>query len=193
MTKTSITILGAGTLGGALAENLARMGFENVHVVDFDVVEKKNLKNQPYFSNQLGAPKVKALAENLYRASGARIRGINKKVTAGNVAVIIKNADVIIDAFDNSESRQVVKDAVEKAGIACLHIGISADGYGEAVWNGEYRVPSHSTGDPCAVPANRSLSLMVTAMATRALQDFMEKGAKTNRAVTIKDLSVSRL
>ena len=67
---TAIAVCGAGALGGNLAENLARMGAGRLTVVDFDDVEERNLSTQPYGRRDLGAPKARVLADDLYRDLG---------------------------------------------------------------------------------------------------------------------------
>ena len=60
-----IGIAGAGGLGSNLAISLARIGFKNFHIADFDLVEESNLNRQYYFRKDLGSLKVDALKENM--------------------------------------------------------------------------------------------------------------------------------
>lgn len=57
-----VVVAGAGMLGSWAALSLARVAHE-VHVWDFDTVDDVNLGTQVYTDNQLGKPKVTALAE----------------------------------------------------------------------------------------------------------------------------------
>ena len=41
-----IHIIGLGAIGSTLAEQLARMGFTNFYIYDFDRIEEKNIVNQ---------------------------------------------------------------------------------------------------------------------------------------------------
>src|SRR5215469_13412008 len=71
-----ITICGAGTLGGNLAETLARMGFSHIKLIDKDRVEMRNLSTQPFSRAEVGAPKARTLANTLYRAVQAKVEPI---------------------------------------------------------------------------------------------------------------------
>src|SRR5215469_17564407 len=79
-----ITICGAGTLGGNLAETLARMGFTRLRLIDKDRVEMRNLSVQPYSRAEIGAPKARALANMLYRAVQARLEPVVVELTTEN-------------------------------------------------------------------------------------------------------------
>lgn len=190
MSTMRITICGAGTLGGNLAENLARMGMAVLSVIDHDIVEGDNTANQPYSSSHVGKPKTKALAEVLYLAVGAKVSGINKKLTAANANALLANSDIVIDAFDNHNSRKIVSKACEEAGLPCLHCGLGADGYGEVIWNERYKVPSDGENDPCGNRRNRNMSLLVVAAATNAIMAFQNEGTKGSYTVTLKDLAI---
>ena len=51
---TRITIIGAGAVGGWTSLALAKMGFSNITVFDYDVVEVENLNCQLYGPKHLG-------------------------------------------------------------------------------------------------------------------------------------------
>lgn len=60
-----IHIIGCGSVGSVLAENLARFGITKMTLYDFDTVEAKNIANQLFDANDIGRPKVEALADHL--------------------------------------------------------------------------------------------------------------------------------
>lgn len=57
-----IHIIGVGAIGSHLVEMLVRMGFEDIHIYDFDEVTPHNLANQMYFGQQIECPKVVAIS-----------------------------------------------------------------------------------------------------------------------------------
>jgi sulfur carrier protein ThiS adenylyltransferase len=63
--KERIHIMGCGSVGSTIAENLVRSGVTNLALWDFDKVEKKNLANQMFRYADIGKPKVDALFEIL--------------------------------------------------------------------------------------------------------------------------------
>src|SRR5215831_15699546 len=137
-----ITICGAGTLGGNLAETLARMGFSHIKLIDKDRVEMRNLSTQPYSRAEVGAPKARALANTLYRAVQARLEPVVVELTAKNAAQQLQGSALVVDAFDNREGRAAVSETTRALHIPCLHIGFSPDGlYGNGLWEPHYQPP----------------------------------------------------
>jgi molybdopterin/thiamine biosynthesis adenylyltransferase len=65
--EDSIHIIGVGAIGSNLAETIARLGLTNIHLYDFDVVNKHNVANQLYFDDQIDKPKVECIAETMRR------------------------------------------------------------------------------------------------------------------------------
>lgn len=63
--KHPIHIIGVGATGSFVAMELARMGCPVLNIYDFDELEIHNIPNQYYDTQDLGKPKVKALAEKL--------------------------------------------------------------------------------------------------------------------------------
>lgn len=62
-----IHIIGCGSVGSVVAENLARFGITRMMLYDFDTVEPRNLANQMFTQNDVGRLKVEALADMLHR------------------------------------------------------------------------------------------------------------------------------
>ena len=63
--KYPIHIIGVGATGSFVAMELARMGCPVLNIYDFDELEIHNIPNQYYDTQDLGKPKVEALAEKL--------------------------------------------------------------------------------------------------------------------------------
>lgn len=60
-----INIIGCGSVGSTVAENLARFGFENFILWDFDIVERHNIANQMFRERDIGKKKTEAVKEYL--------------------------------------------------------------------------------------------------------------------------------
>ena len=187
-----VIICGAGALGANLAENLARAGFGKLKVIDRDRIEERNLSTQPYYRSDVGAFKAKILANNLYRAIGTKVEAETKELTAVNVTQLLKESGLIVDAFDNSTSRQAVKDYADQTGISCLHAGLASD-YAEVIWNDVYRVPSDVNDDVCDYPLARNLVMLTVAVVCEAIVSFIATGEQRQFTITLKDLTVQSL
>lgn len=60
-----IHIIGCGSVGSTIAENLVRCGVTNLVLYDFDKVEGHNIVNQMFRQTDVGKPKVEALRDIL--------------------------------------------------------------------------------------------------------------------------------
>ncbi|MBD3887435.1 ThiF family adenylyltransferase [Phormidium tenue FACHB-886] len=187
-----VTVCGAGALGSNLAENLARAGFAKLKVIDRDRIEERNLSTQPYYRSDVGAFKAKILANNLYRAIGTKVEAETKELTAANAAQLLKESGLIVDVFDNSTSRQAIKNYADRTGTPCLHAGLFAD-YAEVIWNNMYRVPSDVNDDVCDYPLARNLVMLTVAVVCEAIVSFVATGKQCHFTITLKDLSVQLL
>jgi molybdopterin/thiamine biosynthesis adenylyltransferase len=187
-----VTLCGAGALGANLAENLVRAGFGKLKVIDRDRIEERNLSTQPYYRSDVGAFKAKILANNLYRAIGTKVEVETKELTTANATQLLKDSRLIVDVFDNSTSRQAVKDYADQTGIPCLHAGLASD-YAEVIWNDVYRVPSDVNDDVCDYPLARNLVMLTVAVVCESIVSFIATGEQRQFTITLKDLTVQSL
>jgi molybdopterin/thiamine biosynthesis adenylyltransferase len=186
-----VTIAGAGTLGSNLAETLSRQGFQNLRLIDMDRVEEPNLGTQIYAAGDLGALKVDAARNIIFRNVETEIETFNKELTSKTIKKFLKKTDLVIDAFDNHDSRQLLFDYCRENSIACLHAGLF-EGYGEIVWNDVYNVPGDVEGDVCDYPLARNLAMLVVSIAAEEIVDFAsaEQPRRESWSITLGDLAI---
>lgn len=189
LNKYLVTICGAGALGANIVESLARQGFTNLRVIDRDRIEERNLSTQPYYLGDMGASKAKILANSMYRAIGIKLDARIDVLTATNAAKLLKDSALVVDAFDNSTSRQAIKDYCTGANVECLHAGL-ANGYAEVIWNENYRVPSASQDDICDYPLARNLVMLTVAVTCESIVKFIASGEKQSLTITLDDFVV---
>ena len=65
MDNSMVHIVGCGSVGSTVAENLARCGVARLTLWDFDFVEPHNIVNQMFRQQDIGRPKVEALHDIL--------------------------------------------------------------------------------------------------------------------------------
>ena len=184
-----VTVCGAGALGANVVESLARQGFGRLRVCDRDRVEERNLSTQPYYRSDIGAQKARALANALYRALGVELDARVDELTAANAGKLLQGSALVVDAFDNSASRQAVKDYCAGAGVPCLHAGLAGD-YAEVIWNESYRVPLAAQDDVCDYPLARNLVTLAVAVVCESVISFVADGTRRSFTVTLRDLAV---
>ena len=184
-----LTICGAGALGANITENLARSGAGSLVVIDRDRIEERNLSTQPYYKSDIGAYKAKILTNTLYRALGITVDGRSKELTATNASQLLRNTSLVIDTFDNSVARQVVKDYCQETQLPCLHVGLASD-YAEVIWNDIYRVPSPANDDICDYPLARNLVMLAVAVTCEVIITFVASGEQQSFTVTLGDFAI---
>ena len=111
--SATVAICGLGGLGSNIAIALARAGIGKLILIDFDRVDITNLHRQQYKANQIGRYKTEALAENLLGiAPYTEIKTVRAKITEENFADLLRDADVVCEAFDNAETKAMLVNGV---------------------------------------------------------------------------------
>lgn len=109
LSQSTVGIAGAGGLGSNIAATLARAGVGKLIIADDDVLEAPDLNRQCYFVDQIGKPKVEALLENLTKMNPFSMYEIhNIKIDRENVKRIFGPADLLIEAFDMADQKQML-------------------------------------------------------------------------------------
>jgi sulfur carrier protein ThiS adenylyltransferase len=112
LSESTVGIAGAGGLGSNIAATLARAGAGKLIIADYDVLEAPDLNRQCYFVDQIGKPKVEALLENLTKMNPFSMYEIhNIKIDRENVKRIFGPADLLIEAFDMADQKQMLIEA----------------------------------------------------------------------------------
>jgi adenylyltransferase/sulfurtransferase len=125
--KSCVLIAGAGGLGSASALYLAAAGVGRIIVVDDDCVELSNLNRQIIHSEaSLGQPKALSAANRLAGLnSKIQARPIPERITHENIdSLLTEGVDIMVDASDNYETRQVLNRASLRHGMAWVYGGV---------------------------------------------------------------------
>jgi len=109
----TVGIAGVGGLGSAVAVALARAGVGRLVIADFDVVEPSNLNRQQYFIDQLGAPKVDALAENIARINPyITVEPHQVMLVPENAPAVFAPCTVVVEAFDRADMKAMLVETL---------------------------------------------------------------------------------
>jgi len=91
-------IIGCGSVGSTLAENLARLGVRKFSLYDFDLVEEHNIANQMFFSHSVGedkATEVKKMLEDINPEVEVEVLGkYTEQPLNGYVFLAVDNIDL---------------------------------------------------------------------------------------------------
>lgn len=121
----TVTVIGCGALGSAIAETLVRAGVGVIHLVDRDFVELSNLQRQQLFSEEDAAqmlPKV-AAAEKRLKAirNDVRLHIYLDNLDVQLIEKLASDSALIMDATDNFETRLMINDAAVKHRIPWIY------------------------------------------------------------------------
>jgi molybdopterin/thiamine biosynthesis adenylyltransferase len=100
-------IVGAGGLGSPVALYLAASGVGTLTICDFDVVDLTNLQRQIIHTTpSVGINKAVSAQQSIYEINPEVIvKAIQQKSTEDDFAVLVAQADVVIDCSDNFATR----------------------------------------------------------------------------------------
>jgi len=177
-----VVIMGAGALGSFLTDLMARQGYDSITVVDRAKVDRSDFGTQNYGKSDIGRAKALQCAQGIMKRIGVKVRSLVKEVKASNIRPILKDADLVIDLFDNPSSRMDIKEACAAQDIPCLHAGMAAIGYFEAVWNDNYRIPDSDADDglnaPCDYPLASNLVMLCVGAVSEVVNRFVDEEKK---------------
>lgn len=113
-----IHIIGCGSVGSTIAENLARCGLKKMTLWDFDKVESHNIVNQMFRQQDIGKTKVEALKDILLEINPdmelkLKPQGWNGEMLSGYVFLAVDSIEIrrkIVEQHINSPTIKVVFD-----------------------------------------------------------------------------------
>jgi molybdopterin-synthase adenylyltransferase len=153
LARIHVGIVGLGSVGMAVAEGLARMGFERISLIDFDEVQSHNLDRlQGATKRDLGKLKIKAASTLVKRSSTAA----NLKVTLAAYSVVeakgratALDCDVLISCVDRPRARQTLNHIAYSHLVPVIDGGIAVRFREGAFVGAEWQVQIASPTRPC--------------------------------------------
>ena len=170
-----VGILGAGGLGSNCVRHFI--------LADYDVVDMSNLNRQYYFPCHVGQYKVEALKEILTTINpNASVTVYTNKISASNILSLYETADILIEAFDNVESKSLFLDStmiLDKPKI--MVSGLAGIGDSDALKTQRLGRDLYVIGDQCsdvsdANPYAPRVSIAAAKQADVVLSIVLDKG-----------------
>ena len=141
--RERIHIIGCGAIGSTVAENLARFGLTKITLYDFDTVEPHNIANQMFTQEDVGKPKVEAVAAYLEKINPEikenmilMPKGYTNQKLSGYVFLCVDNIDL---------RRQIAQSCVGNPfikGMFDFRMRLTDAQHYAAAWNDEKMVES---------------------------------------------------
>lgn len=124
----SVAIIGTGSVGSYIAEQLVRAGVGNFILIDPETVESANLSRSTYDIHDLGQPKVNALARRLLNINPS----VHLELSQANLldyepqdlGNIFESIDLAIAATDEPQAQQAINRFAYWFKKSALYIGL---------------------------------------------------------------------
>ncbi|NUP04907.1 MAG: ThiF family adenylyltransferase [Polyangiaceae bacterium] len=188
-----VVFCGVGALGShaaVLCRNLAAQ----LVFIDFDRVESKNLLSQAFVKPSLGKNKADALKAQLLNFFGIKAEAFGVRLGEDNVEVLLKQADLVVDCFDNVKSRTLLSRFATKNDTPLVHAGISGDGtFGLVRWDERFVADAEDTEGQATCEGGEHLPMLgfVASVLARTIQDFVVSGERRDAIVALTSATVT--
>jgi molybdopterin-synthase adenylyltransferase len=125
---STVTVLGLGALGSAIAEEFTRLGIGKLVLVDRDIVEMSNLSRQSLYTEadaREGSPKAIAVAHRLHDINPqVMLEPRVADVTYRNIYFHLTDSMLCMDGSDNFELRHLINQVSVSSGIPWIYSGV---------------------------------------------------------------------
>ena len=186
-----VVLCGVGALGstaGLFCRNLPAA----FRFVDFDRVESKNLLAQFFVKPSIGKHKAEALKLQWFNFWGIKAEASSVRLTEQNVQALLGEAELIVDCFDNFDSRKLLSDFARQHGKALVHAAIAGDGtFGVVRWDERFTADREDVAGQATCEGGEHLPLigLIASALARAIQDFLSTGTQRNFNVALNGVS----
>ncbi|MGC2695116.1 MAG: ThiF family adenylyltransferase [Candidatus Angelobacter sp.] len=197
-----VAIVGCGATGACVSGLLARAGVGRLVIIDRDYVEPSNLQRQALFDEADAAeslPKAVAAARKIAAFnSEVQAQAEVADLTPENIHQLLGQADLILDATDNFETRYLINDFAIKHGKPWIYAAaVAAYAVTMNVLPGEtaclacmFPAPPEGTVETCDTAGilNSAVNLIGSIQATEAIKFLV--GAKDKLRRTLLSFDV---
>mgnify|MGYP003132319520 CR=1 FL=1 len=124
--RLKITIIGVGSSGSFIALTLAKMGFRNITIIDFDKVELHNIPNQFYRMKDIGKYKVDALQDIIKQFTDIDV-GTKIELIDDGSKLDLSIDRIYIIAVDTIECRKDVYNQLKDSPLKVIDGGLGGE------------------------------------------------------------------
>ena len=137
LASCTATIVGVGSIGSAIADALARSGVGQLHLVDHDRLEQRNLPRHRLTDRDLGRYKVDAMKDHLLTQAGAPAVDAHRAdviTDTDRLRPLVASSDIVICAADGVAARRVCNHVARRARRPLVLAAVLEDGaFGEII------------------------------------------------------------
>lgn len=127
--RLSVAVIGVSGTGSIVAEQLARLGFGRIILIDFDVVEERNLNRILYATvadAQQATPKIEVLARAIQsHHPDTEVVVVKASIADKGSVIAASGADVLFSCVDTAEGRHMADRLASYFAIPLFDVGVS--------------------------------------------------------------------
>lgn len=188
-----IVFCGVGAVGSTAALFCRNLEAELVFV-DFDRVESKNLLSQSFVKASIGKNKAEALKLQLATFHGRKAEAFGVRLVEANAEALLGSSGLLVDAFDNEQSRLALSAYARKANKALVHAALAADGaFGLVRWDPRFVADREDTPGEATCEGGGHLPMiaLLSAALARTIQDFVTSGEQRDSMIHLSSVEPS--
>jgi hypothetical protein len=129
LARLSACVIGVSGTGSIVAEQLARLGFGEISVIDFDKIERRNLNrilNAIVADAEAGRLKVEVFAAAVRRyRSHCEVRCVPHSITTREAILAACDADILFSCVDTAEGRHIADRIAAYFATPLFDVGVS--------------------------------------------------------------------
>lgn len=126
--SSSITVIGIGSVGSYMTEQLVRSGLDELTIIDPDIVEGTNISRTVYTAHDINRKKTDALEFRLKQInpnlSLKKVSQPLQNINATYLESLIENSDLVIAATDDPQAQALINSYVFYSNIPTIFIGL---------------------------------------------------------------------
>ena len=124
--NATVALVGMGGLGCPVSQSLIASGIGKLKIIDGDKVELSNLHRQPLYGvEDIGRLKVQVAKKKLMQLNeSAIVEPIEEFLDENNGINFLSDAEIIIDATDNIQTRQLIDRFSKKLEVPMVYGGL---------------------------------------------------------------------
>jgi molybdopterin/thiamine biosynthesis adenylyltransferase len=153
LARLKIGIIGLGSVGSFVAEQLSRMGFENISLIDFDVIKFHNLDRTLYATkDDIGKHKVAVIKEMIQKSSTAKsinIDCIPYSIAEKEGYLATLDCDVLFSCVDRPRARRILNHLAFAHLIPVIDGGIQVRFKNQAFTGVDWQLQTITPDRPC--------------------------------------------
>lgn len=151
LSRIRVGVAGAGGIGSAVAEQLARAGVKHFAILDSDEFEPSNMTRMyGTDASTQRSPKAGIVGDNVRRiAPDAEVEAVRADIGSQEALALLKGCDIVLGCVDREEPRGTLNDLAYRFFVPVVDAGMGIDAKDGRITGGTARANIAGPSLPC--------------------------------------------